>query len=205
LKKGVVAALLALLVGPVAAQNCVWTHIDHRVPLNESGAWNPVVYRGLSGAMTVANAAGAVIEGADSRVGKMMWEGIDSEIISAAAATAGKYIFTRVRPSTEDNPCLWFQGGSNPTFPSGEAAVAAGLITPFVIEYARDQPLTYLLLLLPAYVGAGRIKNQAHWQSDVLAGRAVGGLSGWYAHSLTVPLTVRVLARGATVGVHFDF
>jgi membrane-associated phospholipid phosphatase len=30
------------------------------------------------------------------------------------------------------------------------------------------------------------VKNQAHWQTDVLAGWAAGGLSGWYAHSREV-------------------
>ena len=55
-------------------------------------------------------------------------------------ATAGKYIFTRVRPSTENNPCLWFKGGSNHSFPSGEAAVSAALVTPYVIEYGGDNP-----------------------------------------------------------------
>ena len=48
--------------------------------------------------------------------------------------------------------------------------MAAALVTPYVLEYGRDYPATYALLLLPLYVGAGRIKNQAHWQTDVVAG-----------------------------------
>ena len=46
-----------------------------------------------------------------------------------------------------------------------------------VIPRVRQRILaTYALLaLLPLYVGAGRIKNQAHWQTDVLAGWAIGG------------------------------
>ena len=75
-----------------------------------------------------------------------------------------------MRPSHADNPCLWFQGGSNYSFPSGEASVAAALVTPYVLEYGREYPATYALLLLPLYVGAGRIKNQAHWQTDVAGG-----------------------------------
>jgi undecaprenyl-diphosphatase len=195
-----------MLIAPVCeAQNCGWSNIDHEVTYDASGGWNPNVYRGLVGALTVAEIGGAVWEGAESRFGKTMWQGIDSELISGVAATAGKYIFTRVRPSTQNNPCLWFQGGSNYSFPSGEASVAAGLVTPYILEYGSEYPATYLLVLVPIYVGAGRIKNQAHWQTDVLAGWAVGGLSGWYAHSRDVPILIELLPHGVAVGLHTQF
>jgi membrane-associated phospholipid phosphatase len=164
-------ALSAAFAASAAAQNCGWSRIDHRVTYDESGVWNPNVYRG----------------------------------ISAVTANLSKYAFTRVRPSNTDNPCLWFQGGSNYSFPSGEAATAAGLVTPYVLEYGSEHPAAYGLLLLPLYVGAGRIKNQAHWQSDVLAGWAIGGLSGWYAHSRDVPILVEILPHGAAVGWHTQF
>ena len=190
---------------PALAQNCGLSHIDHTVSYDATGIWNPDVYRGIVGALTVAQVGGAVWEGSESRFGKAMWQGIDSEIIGGVTATAGKYIFTRTRPSTTDNPCLWFQHGSNYSFPSGEAAVSAALVTPYVIEYARDYPATYALLLLPLYVGAGRIKNQAHWQTDVLAGWAVGGLSGWYAHSRETPFMIELLPHGFQVGYKTQF
>ncbi len=110
-----------------------------------------------------------------------------------------------MRPSSADNPCLWFQGGSNYSFPSGEAAVAAGLVTPYVFEYGSAYPATYALLLLPLYVGAGRIKNQAHWQTDVLAGWAVGGVSGWYAHGRDVPIMIELLPHGFEIGLRKQF
>jgi undecaprenyl-diphosphatase len=69
----------------------------------------------------------------------------------------------------------------------------------------KQSPAVYALLLVPAYVGAARVKNQAHWQSDVLAGWAIGALSGWYAHSREVPITVVVLPRGITVGIKKHF
>jgi undecaprenyl-diphosphatase len=206
LKSKLAAAMVAsALAAPALAQNCGWSRIDHEVSYDASGMWNPNVYRGVVGVLTIAEIGGALWEGSESRFGKTMWQGIDSEIISGVGATAGKYIFTRVRPSTENNPCLWFQGGHNYSFPSGEAAVAAGLVTPYVIEYARDYPAAYALLLLPLYVGAGRIKNQAHWQTDVLAGWAVGGLSGWYAHSRETPILIEVLPHGFAIGFKTSF
>ena len=84
-------------------------------------------------------------------------------------------------------------------------AVAAALVAPYVLEYGRDYPATYALLLLPLYVGAGRIKNQAHWQTDVVAGWMIGGLSGWYAHSRDVPLLIELLPRGFQIGLRKQF
>ena len=199
------ASVAAVLSVSAAAQNCGWSHIDHRVSYDASGTWNPNVYRGVVEALTIAEVGGAAWEGAESRLGKTMWQGIDSEIISDVSAEAGKYIFTRVRPSAQDNPCLWFQGGHNHSFPSGEASVAAGLVTPYILEYAGDYPATYLLALVPLYVGAGRIKNQAHWQTDVLAGWAVGGVSGWYAHSRDTPILIELLPHGVAIGLHAEF
>lgn len=206
LRSGLALAALALSLGMSAsAQNCFWSHIDHQVSYDASGVWNPSSYRSVVIGLTIAQVGGALWEGSATRFGKTMWQGIDSEIISDVAAQAGKYIFTRVRPSTENNPCLWFNGGHNYSFPSGEASVAAGLVTPYVIEYAREYPLAYGLLLLPLYVGAGRVKNQAHWQTDVIAGWAVGGLSGWYAHSRDVPILIELLPHGFAVGMSKQF
>ena len=197
--------MLVLAAQASQAQNCGWSRVDHLVSYDASGAWNPNVYRGIVGALSIAEIGGAVWEGAESRFGKTMWQGIDSEIIGDVTAEAGKYIFTRARPSAADNPCLWFQHGSNHSFPSGEASVAAALVTPYVLEYGSEHPATYALLLLPLYVGAGRVKNQAHWQTDVLAGWAVGGLSGWYAHSRDVPIMIEILPHGFEIGYKKQF
>jgi undecaprenyl-diphosphatase len=199
------ALLAALLSVEAAAQNCGWSHIDHKVNYDASGAWNPSIYRGIVNTLTVAQVGGAIWEGSENRFGKTMWQGIDSEIISGVTAEVGKKAFTRVRPRDENNPCLWFQGGNNSSFPSGEAAQAAGLVTPYIMEYGSEYPATYALLLLPLYVGAGRIKNQAHWQTDVMAGWAIGGLSGWYAHSRDTPLLIEILPHGVAVGLKVKF
>jgi membrane-associated phospholipid phosphatase len=205
-KKALATVVIStFLAASATAQNCGWSKIDHRVSYDESGMWNPNVYRGVVGTLTIAQIGGAVWEGAESRFGKTMWQGLDAEIISGLAAAVGKPIFTRVRPITENNPCLWFQGGSNYSFPSGEASVAAGLVTPYILEYASEYPATYLLALLPLYVGAGRIKNQAHWQTDVIAGWAIGGVSGWYAHSRDEPILITLLPHGFAVGWHKQF
>ena len=202
-----ILALFALLAPPLpaAAQNCGWSRIDHRVTYDASGIWNPSVYRGISNTLTIAQIGGAIWEGAETRFGKTLWQGMDSQIMAEFAAAVGKKVFTRVRPSETDNPCVWFAGDSNYSFPSAEASVAAALVTPYVLEYGRDNPAAYALLLLPLYVGVGRLKNQAHWQTDVLAGWAIGGLSGWYAHSRDVPILIELLPNGFAVGLRAKF
>jgi undecaprenyl-diphosphatase len=195
----------SLLALPCAAQTCGWSRVDHEVSYVASGLWNPRVYRSLVGGLTIAQIGSAVWEGSETRFGKTTWQGIDAELIAGATAQVGKVVFTRARPTEGGNPCLWFQGGSHYSFPSLEASVTAALVTPYVLEYGADSPATYALLLLPLYVGAGRIRNQAHWQSDVVAGWAVGGLSGWAAHSLQTPLMIQLLPHGVALGWKTQF
>lgn len=199
------ALALAVAAGSCAAQDCGWSRVDHLVSYEASGIWNPKAYRGALIGLTVAGMGGALWEGSQTRLGRTMWQGFDAELVAGATAAVGKVVFTRARPNDSDNPCLWFQGGSNQSFPSLETAVATALVTPYIIEYGAENPATYALLLLPLYVGAGRIKNQAHWQTDVLAAWAIGGLSGWFSHSLQTPIMLRVLPDGFEVGFKAQF
>ena len=199
------AGLLVLFGLPAAGYPADWSVIDHQVQKDESGIWNPKVYRGLTGALSVAGLGGALWEGSESRLGKTLWQTMDSEILAAGSTTVMKYVFTRKRPSETSDPNEWFAHGSNDSFPSTEAAFSASLVTPFVLEYAGEHPTAYGLLVLPLYVGIGRVKNQAHWQSDVLAGWAIGGLSGWYAHRRETPILVQVFPHGVFVGLKTHF
>ena len=49
------------------------------------------------------------------------------------------------------------------------------------------------------------MKSQAHWQTDVLASFAIGTGIGWYAHDHELPISVKLLPRGITIGVHTRF
>jgi undecaprenyl-diphosphatase len=74
-----------------------------------------------------------------------------------------------------------------------------------MLEYGKDYPTVYALSLIPLYVGVARVKAQAHWQSDVVAGWAVGGLAGWYAHERDSPLLLQVMPHGIFVGLKKSF
>src|SRR5690348_3389886 len=112
----------AALLPAAASADCFWSHIDHVPSFSESGAWNPSVYRGITDTAAVLDVAGALWEGADSRIGRTMWQSADAMAISSVAVQAGKYAFTRARPEQGNDPCLWFQGGGHYSFPGGEAA-----------------------------------------------------------------------------------
>jgi len=58
---------------------------------------------------------------------------------------------------------------------------------------------------LPVYTGIIRVGIQAHWQADVLAGWALGGLSGGYAHSRDVPILIEILRHGFQIGLRKSF
>ena len=204
-KRGLTVLLLATAALPCVAQNCGWSRIDHTVTEDSSGIWNPNVYRSVLSVASIAGVGGALWEGSYSRLGKTMWQGVDSQIIAGITAEAGKQIFTRKRPYQGDNPCLWFQGKAFDSFPSGETSLATALVTPYMLEYGADNPAVYAMALLPLWIGTARVKNQAHWQSDVIAGWAIGGLSGWLSHSLETPILIQILPGGFAIGFKAQF
>jgi undecaprenyl-diphosphatase len=179
--------------------------IDHELRYDDSGIWARKYQTGLLGLMIVGEVGGAVLEGGETRLGKTLWQAIDSSALAGISAQGLKYAFTRARPSQSSDPNQWFQGGSHYSFPSGEVAAVSAIVTPFVLEYHQDHPAVYALELLPVYDGIARMKVQAHWQTDVLAGFALGSLSGYYAHNRDSPFVLGVLPHGFTVGFRKQF
>jgi membrane-associated phospholipid phosphatase len=64
------------------------------------------------------------------------------------------------------------------SFPSGHTTVAFAAATVFAMEY-KDRPLVPVIAYTSAsLIGISRITENKHWVSDVLAGAALGLLSG---------------------------
>jgi undecaprenyl-diphosphatase len=178
--------------------------IDHRWNYDNSGIWsrsnqNLLRYGGLIGDLGFA-----LWEGSETRIGKAAWQSVDSVAVAGVAAELGKRVFRRERPDQSEDPNQWFKTGAR-SFPSGEVAEISGIVTPYVLEYGRDHPAVYALELLPAYDAIARIKVQAHWQTDVLAGWAVGTVSGYLAHRPQTPFFVSLLPGGAMIGLRNKF
>jgi len=172
--------------------------IDHELAFDQSGIWSRDVQLALEYGVIATTVGGALWLGNDSELGHTFWQAADSTAISAVAAQGMKYAFGRQRPSAGKGPNQWFSGGDS--FPSGEVTLQASFVTPFIVNYWRRDPWVWALELLPAYDAVARMKSQAHWQTDVLAGWALGTAVGYLSTRWETPLFVQILPRGFTVG-----
>lgn len=191
------AALVCCLLGaPLAAMG---DSIDHRVTKDTGGVWR--YQAALPYALSGATVAGALWLGADDRLGKTLWQSTDGIVISAALTEGLKLATERVRPADTDNAGQWFRGVKHDSFPSGHVAVMTASVTPLIMEYRDEHPWVLTLAALPVYEAVGRVKAQAHWQTDVIAGLGLGFVSGYYAHTLNQPLMLQLLPDGVAIGI----
>jgi undecaprenyl-diphosphatase len=193
LKQCGAAVLTALVVSGAHAGG-----FDHEVAYDNSGIWNRNVQLALEYSVIATELGGALWLGNDNELGHTFWQTLDASAISAVAAQGMKYAFGRQRPSAGKGPNQWFSGGDS--FPSGEVTLQASFVTPFIVNYARRDPWVWSLELLPLYDSIARVKSQAHWQTDVLAGWALGTTVGYLSTRWQTPLFVQILPRGFTVG-----
>ncbi len=193
-------ALIASLFAQLAS-----AQLDHRVTYDNSGIWHRDVQQAVEGLTFLTTVGGALWYGGEDRLGRTYWQSIDSTVLGALASTAGKYAFTRARPSQTDDPNKWFQGKGHYSFPSGEVTYTSAAVTPFVLEYGAEHPAVYALELIPLYDAIARVKVQAHWQTDVLAGFALGFGTGYLAHKQDSPWILSAMPHGIQVGFHTQF
>ena len=180
--------------------------LDHRVEKDDHGIWARKNQLLLLDTLLAGEVAAALWEGGDTRLGRTMWKSIDATLVGGLAAEGLKLAFSRARPSQTSDPDLWFQGSGHDSFPSGEVTVTSAIITPLVLEYRHDHPAVYALELLPLYDAIARVKVQGHWQSDVLAGFALGTAAGYYMQRRTrTPLVLSIMPHSIYLGLRRTF
>jgi hypothetical protein len=74
-----------------------------------------------------------------------------------------------------------------------------------IVSYARDYPWIWSLEVSPAYDAIARLKSQEHWQTDVIAGWAIGSAVGYWTTTWKTPISVRMLPGGLSVGFSHRF
>jgi undecaprenyl-diphosphatase len=178
---------------------------DHELPLDQNGIWARNYQTGIEYGVIAVELAGGIWLGRDDEIGHTLWQSVDASAISGVAAAILKRGFGRARPSQGNDPNQWFKGSCCESFPSGEVTLQASFVTPFIANYARDYPWVWALEALPAYDGLARLKSQAHWQSDVLAGWVLGSAVGYWSSTRATPFSVQILPGGLTVGYHKRF
>ena len=197
-----VALLLAVLGPPPARAGGGPLGIDSRLSYDNSGLWARSNQNALIAVLLVGEAGGALWEGGEDRFGRTLWQSIDATLIGGVTSEVLKRVFSRERPDTTSDPNQWFKGGGNQSFPSGEVTLTSAVVTPLVLEYGREHPGIYALELLPVYDALARMKVRGHWQSDVIAGFALGSGAGYFAHSRSgTPLVLSVMPHAIYVGL----
>jgi hypothetical protein len=179
--------------------------IDHELPLDENGIWARKYQTSLEYGVIAVEIGGALWLGNDNELGHTMWQTLDSSIISGIASDILKRAVGRARPNQGNNPNAWFRGSCCESFPSGEVTLQASFVTPLIVNYAKESPWIWGLEVLPAYDALARLKSHAHWQTDVIAGWALGTGLGYWTTTWKTPLTVRVLPGGLSVGLSTRF
>ena len=201
-----VVLLFSLWPHAHAADNDGPFEIDKRYTYDDHGIWSRKIQLGLQASLVLGLIGTALFEGSESRLGGTAWRGIDSMLLTAASTQILKVAFSRSRPSQSEDAGKFFQGKGNRSFPSGEVSNVAALVTPFALEYGREQPWMIAAATgLVVYDGAARMKTRGHWQSDVIAGAALGGGIGWYMHGRSESLVVSALPGGVFVGFNKRF
>ena len=175
--------------------------IDHEWALDQHGIWAQKYQNTLEYGVIAVELGGGIWFGKDNPLGRTFWQSVDSTAISSISAEILKLAFSRARPNQGMGPNKWFQGSCCDSFPSGEVTVQASFVTPLIVNYARGNPWLWTLEILPAYTAIARLKNQAHWQSDVIAGWALGSAIGYWSTTRETPISLQILPHGLIVGI----
>ncbi len=203
-QRACLALALTLCTGVASAEGG-FLSLDHRLNLDNSGLWSRGSQRTIQYGAALVVVGGALWEGRDTRLGRTFFKAADAMVLADATALVGKRIFRRQRPMDGNDPSAWGGASSDRSFPSGEVTHITAIVTPFIAEYHKDYPAIWALATLPVVVGVGRLKSQEHWQTDVLAGMALGVGMGLYAHNRSESLSIGLLPDGLTVGYKTKF
>jgi len=103
------------------------------------------------------------------------WSMFEAAVLSSLTAYGTKYIVRREGPDQTSNPNEWFKSGGR-SFPSEHSTAAFAIGT--VLAEAGGDDYRWLRRALGYGLGIGtsylRLKHNAHWLSDTVAGGALG-------------------------------
>jgi membrane-associated phospholipid phosphatase len=105
---------------------------------------------------------------------KEVWAMVEASGLSTVTSYALKYAGGRLRPDQTSDPNSWRKSGSS--FPSVHATAAFAIGT-VLAESGNDEyrwMRRFLGYGMAGFTGYERLKHNAHWLSDVVAGAALG-------------------------------
>ncbi len=178
---------------------------DHEIAFDQSGIWARNNQTALEYGVIAVEVGGSLWFGNDDGIGHTFWQTIDSSVIAGLGADLLKYATSRARPYQGNDPNAWFKGSGHQSFPSGEVTLQASFVTPFIVNYGRRDHWVWALEALPLYDSIARLKSHAHWQTDVIAGWALGSGVGYWMTQRETPFSVQILPKGLSVGFYKRF
>jgi len=113
----------------------------------------------------------------NTRLQDAAYTSFESALISGALTAGVKEVVGRARPDTTSDPYTFDPFSGNTSFPSGHTANVFAVVTPWAVYY--PSAWTKGLFVLAASTAVSRVAKERHWPSDVLAGAAVGTLTGY--------------------------
>ncbi len=126
------------------------------------------------------------------------WNMFESTGLSMISAYALKYTIRRTGPDSTTDPNRWFGGGSS--FPSEHTTMAFAIGT--VLAESGNPDYRWIRRVIGYGVGFGtaylRLKHNAHWLSDTVAGGALGMAS---AHFVMNRSAEREEAEGSEISL----
>jgi membrane-associated phospholipid phosphatase len=131
----------------------------------------------LAGTWLFAN----LVDDSDGR--REAWMMLEAAGLGSVTAYGLKFVAGRAGPDDSADPNEWFKEGSGKSFPSWHATAAFAVGT--VLAESGNDDYRWLRRLLGYGLGAGtdylRLRHNAHWFSDVVAGSALGAASARFA------------------------
>jgi hypothetical protein len=106
---------------------------------------------------------------------KEAWQMLEAAGLSSVTSFGLKFVAARQRPDETTDPNKWRSGGSS--FPSLHVTAATAIGT-VLAESGNDEYRWIRRFLgygLAGFTGYERLKHNAHWLSDTVAGAALGG------------------------------
>jgi len=135
---------------------------------NETGGPKSTVF--------VAAAFGATMLTHNQKLQDAAFTSLQAVLLAGGISYALKETYGRSRPYDGHDADRFEAYSGNTSFPSGHTTAAFALVTPWVYYY--PSPVTYSLFGVASGCALARVAKQHHWPTDVMAGAALGFLTG---------------------------
>ncbi len=145
----------------------------------------------------------------DTRLQDAAFSSFEAGVYTSLLTNLTKGLVGRSRPAEDEGPFAFRPFSEHRSFPSGHTSLAFALVTPWVVYYPR--PWTFGLYAVSTGTAVARLSKERHWVTDVVAGAALGTLTGyWLARRhlrQTTPLEVTPVfgPEGASVTLRYTF